>query len=447
MANQAPEKRILFLSYSPEKENRRIYQILDTWREFGWKTTIYEFNTRHHIEHKNQFQKTARISKFRDILLYNRKWMKLVIRFNSKILKRNNKGFNRSPKWVQFVISFLFTLYLEFPKSKKSYLENGFAYFRDNPALENILRHRREIKKLIISEEPDVICFENYYSWLWVDQKLIDKRIIIYDAPEFAAGSPGASDVVKDFISQIELEILNKAEFVTTVSERYRKFFAELYGKMSEAIFVITNSVREGSPESQTSISDIAQANVKKITSLKGRKLLFHGALIPHRNIAELCLEFAEDVGDWNLVVMGNGPLLEFVRGIGNSKITMLETVPPSEICEIIKWVDACVVPYSPVDLNHKYSVPNKFFDSVSSSKPIFVNNGLEILSSWVEMYSIGLVIDLSKRGNLAGALKGGEVIFSKARAKLFLEEYGWDANAKNLDKIISNCESTLSKI
>lgn len=103
------------------------------------------------------------------------------------------------------------------------------------------------------------------------------------------------------------------------------------------------------------------------------------------------------------------------------------------------------MVPYSPVDLNHKYSVPNKFFDSVSSSKPIFVNNGLEILSSWVEMYSIGLVIDLSKRGNLAGALKGGEVIFSKARAKLFLEEYGWDANAKNLDKIISNCESSLS--
>ena len=343
------------------------------------------------------------------------------------------------------MISFLFTLHLEFPKSKVSDLEKGFAYFRDNPALENILQHRREIEKLINSEEPDVIFFENYYSWLWVNQKLIDKRIIIYDAPEFAAGSPGASDVVKDYISQIELEILSKAKFVTTVSERYRKIFAGLNGKKSEAIFVITNSVREGSPESQTSISDLAQVNVKKITSLKGRKLLFHGALTPYRNIVELCLEFKEDVGDWNLVVMGNGPLLESIRGIGNSNITILEMVPPSEIREILKWVDACVVPYSPVDLNHKYSVPNKFFDSVSSSKPIFVNNGLEILSSWVEMYSIGLVFDLSKRGNLAGILKNGEVSFSKARAKLFLEEYGWDMNAKNLNKIISDCESSLS--
>jgi len=444
MANQVPEKRILFLSYSPKKENRRLHQILDSWRELGWKTTIYELNSGGLIEPKNQFRKMARIGKFREILFYNRKWMMLVIRSNSKTLKQNNKILQFSPKWLQLMISFLFTLFLEFPKSKKRGLEQRFAYFRDNPALKNTLQHRREIKKMIMLEEPHVIYFENYYSWLWVDLKMIDKRIIIYDAPEFAAGSPGTSDVVKDFILQIEHEILSKAKFITTVSAKYREIFANLYGKTMETIFVITNAVREGNPESRISISEIAQGNIKEINSVKGRKLLFHGALIPHRNIAELCLEFNDDVGDWNLVVMGSGPLLEFVQSIRNSKIIIIEKVPPSEISEILKWVDACVVPYSPVDLNHKYSVPNKFFDSVSSSKPIFVNNGLTILNSWVEMYSIGLVMDLSEKGNLAGILKGSEVTFNVERANLFLEEHGWNANAKNLNNIISTCESSL---
>ena len=444
MANQVPEKRILFLSYSPEKENRRLHQILDTWRELGWKTTIYELNSGGLIEPKNQSRKMVRVSKFRDILFYNRRWMMLVIRLNSKILKQNYRILQFSPKWLQLTISFLFTLFLEFPKSKERDLEQRMVYFRDNPALKNTLQHRREIKKLIALEEPDVIYFENYYSWLWVNLEIIDKRMIIYDAPEFAAGSPGISDVVKDFILQIEHEILSKAKFITTVSAKYREILANHYGKTIDAIFVITNAVREGNSESRMSISEIAQGNIKEINSVKGRKLLFHGALIPHRNIAELCLEFNEDVGDWNLVVMGSGPLLDFVRSISNSKIIVIEKVPPSEISEILKWVDACVVPYSPVDLNHKYSVPNKFFDSVSSFKPILVNDGLAILSSWVEMYSIGLVMDLSEHGNLAGILKSGEVTFNIDRANLFLEEHGWGANAKNLNKIISTCESSL---
>jgi glycosyltransferase involved in cell wall biosynthesis len=109
--------------------------------------------------------------------------------------------------------------------------------------------------------------------------------------------------------------------------------------------------------------------------------ILYHGALVPGRGLAELAAAMPEPgLEGAHLVVMGWGPLESEVAALAaapapGGRLHLLPPVPPDELLPWVASADVVAVPIQPDTLNHRLSTPNKLWEAIAAGVPVVASD------------------------------------------------------------------------
>ena len=155
------------------------------------------------------------------------------------------------------------------------------------------------------------------------------------------------------------------------------------------------------------------------------RIVLFLGKLGPSRGLetAEAAVSSIEDAalvligfGDWQSRIASRDTDERFA-----GRHFTLPAVPPDEVPRWAASADVSLIPVSALSLNHRYSTPNKLWESIAGGMPAVVSRELEVMAELVQREGLGATFEGSGGAAMAGGL----------RAVLDLPE---DENAHNCD-------------
>ena len=142
------------------------------------------------------------------------------------------------------------------------------------------------------------------------------------------------------------------------------------------------------------------------------RIFLFQGSIVPNRGIEDVLDAFLE-IENFHLVVLGfsgngNESRLLFARLTELSKskenIHYLPAVESKDLLDYTSSADFGLCLTRDTCLNHKYSLPNKFFEYLSVRIPVMVSN-LPEMSRIVRRYGCGTVCNELNKSSISDAI------------------------------------------
>jgi|GEM_PF-1020979 len=143
----------------------------------------------------------------------------------------------------------------------------------------------------------------------------------------------------------------------------------------------------------------------------EARVVLYQGWISSERNITTLvqAAEFLPD--DAYLVLIGYGEHEQHLRSLADGqpwadKVRFLGRVEPDEILGLTAGADVGVIPYQPIDLNHKLCSPNKFFEYVQTGVPV-VAEDLVFFREMAERYGVVALGRLATPQGMADTING----------------------------------------
>jgi hypothetical protein len=140
-------------------------------------------------------------------------------------------------------------------------------------------------------------------------------------------------------------------------------------------------------------------------------RLIHHGAAIRSRNL-ECMIEMMKHLDQrftLDLMLVGTDPsyLAKLHRLAGsNRRISFVEPVPMSEICQRINEYDIGVFLLPPVNFNYRHALPNKFFEFIQARLGVAIGPSPE-MAALLARYGCGVVADSFQPAALAAALQG----------------------------------------
>jgi glycosyltransferase involved in cell wall biosynthesis len=138
------------------------------------------------------------------------------------------------------------------------------------------------------------------------------------------------------------------------------------------------------------------------------RIVLFQGWLSAERNI-ETLVRAAEHLPTGTaLVVIGYGGHEPALRAIADrlpdDRVRFLGQMSPAELATVTPGADLGVVPYLPIDVNHRLCSPNKFFEFVQTGVPVLAHNGLPFFEAMSRDHGVVLTCDMTDPASIAAA-------------------------------------------
>lgn len=139
--------------------------------------------------------------------------------------------------------------------------------------------------------------------------------------------------------------------------------------------------------------------------------VLYHGAVAKYRGIESL-LEAVSQTEQAAVVILGNGEkgYIEQLKercvslGIG-SRVLFHKAVSMDKLPFYVAAADIGVSLLLPVNLNHIWALPNKFFENIQCLNPLIVSDFPE-MGKIVDAYQIGLKVNPEKPEEIAEAIK-----------------------------------------
>jgi len=260
---------------------------------------------------------------------------------------------------------------------------------------------------------------------------------LIYDAHEFESQKIGFGRFSKFVISFLE-KISSKfiVGFITvseSILEMYKQLFPEIHKTLILNCPNSENLVLSNKFESSLSLGKGAV------------KCLYQGGFIPYRGITEL-LEAStnSDLKGINFIFMGDGGITQAGKDLERQIVSMSEnhenihhvkSVPVKELLEYTSSATiGCVLTIDNC-LNHKYSLPNKFFEYAMAGLPILVSD-LPEMRKLVEKYNCGVICEsITPKGIAKGIKKLLEQDLEKLgkNARKMAEDHSWEMQEKKL--------------
>jgi len=171
--------------------------------------------------------------------------------------------------------------------------------------------------------------------------------------------------------------------------------------------------------------------------------VLYQGILTMERGI-EQAMEAVLEVPSAILVLMGFGPLEKhFVDETSRppylGRVRMLPAVPPADLLRWSASSDVLVMAIQPTTLNHRYTTPQKLFESLAAGVPV-VASDLPGMAPIVRATGAGVVCDPTSPHAIAEAIKAvidappSERLAMRDRAlRAAHERYNWEAQLETL--------------
>jgi glycosyltransferase involved in cell wall biosynthesis len=199
---------------------------------------------------------------------------------------------------------------------------------------------------------------------------------LVYDAHELYHAQEVLPPRVRRMYLRKERRLIRRAAAVITVNDFLAQALERLHG--IGPVHVLYN----------TADPDPAfdPGRARETSPLRARApgtgpiLLYQGWIAPERNIEALVRAMAHVPPPARLAVVGYGdhaPRLEqLARDLGlGGRVHFLGRVPSEEMLSYTAGGDLGLIPYLPIDDNHRYCSPNKFFEYVQAGVPVLAHD------------------------------------------------------------------------
>lgn len=247
----------------------------------------------------------------------------------------------------------------------------------------------------------------------------------VYDVYDYYVEAHTVPNMVKNFVEQKEIDIINNSDCVIICSEPRIKQIIKAKPKKIEVI--------HNSPN--ITIQERENSENKKI------KLVFIGALAKGRLIEEVLCS-AEKYKEVELIIGGMGEYAQLAEQYSQThdNIKYYGVLSYDNVLKIEQESDILFATYDPDIPNHKYSAPNKLYEAMALGKPIIVCKGT-CVDELVVQEDIGKAINYNADELFNCALeimKDKEWLkdVKKRGQSLYKEKYSWDIMAKRLETI-----------
>jgi glycosyltransferase involved in cell wall biosynthesis len=259
----------------------------------------------------------------------------------------------------------------------------------------------------------------------------------VHDCHEIYLESTGISSFEKKLFSRLERYYIRKADLRQTVNNSIAE---ELQRRFSCKFFTILNASVD------TGLN--ADSDIRKDTNLATESIIavYTGGFMPGRGLPELIKGFInQQAKEVFLVLLGYGELEGELKDLakGSPHIIFLPPVAPDLLLSYISTADIGLIPYEPVNLNNKLSLPNKIFEYSNAGLAICATDLPEI-TKVVEL-GLGKVFPPYKSSDAYQICQNMVVNLSeyKEKSRNWSIEHSWE-NEKT--KLISNITAVINQ-
>ncbi len=228
---------------------------------------------------------------------------------------------------------------------------------------------------------------------------------LVYDAHEIYHEQDCLPPRNRRRLAAQERKYIGQVDLFTTVNAPIADHFESLYGVKPLVLMNCTETPPPGFDRDSR-----RQLRERAGLPETARIVLFQGWISSERNLLAL-VNSAEYLSDGTAIVLiGYGDyekvLREAVAGkLWEDRVRFVGKVASSEILPLTAGADLGIIPYQPIDMNHRLCSPNKFFEFVQSGVPI-VAHDLVFLREMGRRYGVVSVGDLSTASGIARAIR-----------------------------------------
>lgn len=240
---------------------------------------------------------------------------------------------------------------------------------------------------------------------------------IIYDTHELEIGAAHYSSIRRVLLKLVEKSLVQKVKYLVTVNPSISQWYTDTYSLNN--VYTMLNVPDVASDiERLTKLNSLEHAKVK--TELR---FCYHGVLDAERFTSQLVRVFSSHPELGSLTFIGFGKLEEFVREAAKENENIFYC-PPKPIEKLLPFINSFDIGFSLTDpeiANHRFSLPNKFFESLLAGLPVIVCSGGDT-AELVSRYEIGWTYD------------SGEQDLAKFIASIGIKD--WSQKVRNVDSI-----------
>jgi glycosyltransferase involved in cell wall biosynthesis len=245
---------------------------------------------------------------------------------------------------------------------------------------------------------------------------------------------------IRALMSRLERRWARRADRVITVNRPYARLLATRFGIAEPAI--VMNCPAAWVPPVPRPDHLRRALGLDATTPI----VLYQGQLISDRGI-EQAMDAILEVPGAILVLLGYGDWEPRFRALAAEapyagRVFLLPAVAPSELVEWTASADVMVMPIQPTTLNHRFTTPQKLFESIAAGVPV-VASDLPGMAEIVNEIGAGVLCDATSPASIAAAIR--QILDAPAdqlaamRARILAaahERYSWETQVGGLRAI-----------
>jgi glycosyltransferase involved in cell wall biosynthesis len=268
--------------------------------------------------------------------------------------------------------------------------------------------------------------------------KLFAGARLVYDTHELETESDAAIGAKRLFYKMVEKSLIRYVDLVITVNESIARWYKKEYSLIH--VYAVRNV-----PYQAKKGQDFRNSILKTAFGIEADELLFifQGSLSQGRGIEMILNAFTKVDRRKHVVFMGFGPLEGLIREYEkvHSNIHFHPAVKPAQVSEYTSGADVGICLQEDMGLNHYLSLPNKFFEYITSGLPVIASDFPE-MARVLDEAGCGWKVPVDRAALLAliNCISGDDVMVRRTRAREYRETIGWE----NEEKILLRAYRTL---
>jgi glycosyltransferase involved in cell wall biosynthesis len=261
---------------------------------------------------------------------------------------------------------------------------------------------------------------------------------LVYDAHELYYSQVHLSAVGKKTLFNLERRLIRFADAVITVNHFIARLMADRYAIPEPRVILNCTERPQNLDMNEARRTLREKAGIPQ----SARVVLYQGWISSERNIETLIRGVRHFSDDVVLALIGYGAHEEVLRNVAreegvDGRVVFLGQIPNDEMLRYTAGADLGVVPYLPVDENHLYCSPNKFFEFVLAGVPVIAHD-MPFFRVMQESYGVVYIADMTSPrafGEAVTALLGRDVLLEEMKEKCAAagRELNWDREGEKL--------------
>jgi glycosyltransferase involved in cell wall biosynthesis len=270
---------------------------------------------------------------------------------------------------------------------------------------------------------------------------------LVYDAHEIYYAQDVLPAKVQRQYRREEHKYIGRARHVITVNDFIADIMAERYAipkphVLHNAADELTPAVRDG------------RSKLRERIPHDGPMLLYQGWMSPERNIEAIVKAMPHVDPAAKLAMVGYGAQEPVLKQIAHDlnvtdRVHFLGQIDSGELAAYTRGASLGLIPYLPIDENHHFCSPNKFFEFVVGGVPILAHD-LPFFRMMGKRHGVVDVTNFAEptavAASINGLLKSGKLATMQSACREAGQVLNWRVEGGKLLKIYESIAPTLNR-